>query len=504
MSGDERHTSLESAPRPFSRSETGAHGWIKVLGADVLGIPAGLAILIYLTRRLGPSGYGVFALATTAVLWVEWSLAALFGRAAVKLMSETADWRAYGTALIRLQIGFGTAVGVAAALLASPLAEALGAPELTPIIRILSLDLPLFMWAQSYRSIAVGQGRYVTRASLSAFHQIARVSLMVVLVEMGFSIRGAVASLICTSALDVGFGWWRTGLSPFGRGHIDRLELWRYAVPTFLFAGSLRLFDKIDLFMLQSIGGSVALTGIYGAAQRASYIPTLIAGSFAPLLLASMSTLRTQGSEKRSRSLGSESLRLLILLLPFAVIVSVTAEPLIRLFLGPGYSSSGSLVSILIFAGVAELVVYFGASILTAVGRPGLTFAIAGPLVPMAIVLQWFAIPSYGAPGAALVTTTLATIAAVTTLIACAVVAGTFPGRPVTLWAFFWSGVAVVASSLWAAEGWLVLLKIFALSLLVAAGLVVSGQLGRQELALLRRGRSADLIRDREETFAPE
>ena len=87
MSGD-----LQKDLSPHSPSAVGRktfRGSVGVTLADSLAVPAGLLIVIILTRGLGPETYGVFVLASSIVLWLEWTLASFFSRASVKMISDS-------------------------------------------------------------------------------------------------------------------------------------------------------------------------------------------------------------------------------------------------------------------------------------------------------------------------------------------------------------------------------------------------------------------------------
>ena len=84
-----------------SFSETGRHtleGTIRVFLAEALILPTGIITAAFLARRLGPEGYGLFALAATLVAWIEWSITSIFARATIKLVGETEAWQPVGGA----------------------------------------------------------------------------------------------------------------------------------------------------------------------------------------------------------------------------------------------------------------------------------------------------------------------------------------------------------------------------------------------------------------------
>ena len=97
-------------------------GTTRVFLAEALILPSGLVVVIFLTRKLGPEGYGLFTLATAFVLWLEVIISEIFSRATVKFVSETNDWQSVGSVVMRLHL----TVSVGTALILFFSADAIG------------------------------------------------------------------------------------------------------------------------------------------------------------------------------------------------------------------------------------------------------------------------------------------------------------------------------------------------------------------------------------------
>ena len=144
-------------------------GTVWVLLAEALLPVTGLVTAAFLTRRLGPNGYGLWVLAVSLVVWVEWSLASFFSRATIKHVGEARDWRPLGTAAVQLQFRMGSGAMVAIWILALPLARWLNEPSLATCLALLAVDIPLFALAQAHRQILAGreEARFPGTAPLS-------------------------------------------------------------------------------------------------------------------------------------------------------------------------------------------------------------------------------------------------------------------------------------------------------------------------------------------------
>ena len=117
--------------RPSSATKEVFGGSARVFIAEAISLPTGLITAAFLARRFGPDGYGVFTLTMAIVAWLEWTLASLFARAAVKLVADAEDWRPAGAVTLRMY-GAGGLVGFAALWLsAMPLAALMHEPSLT-------------------------------------------------------------------------------------------------------------------------------------------------------------------------------------------------------------------------------------------------------------------------------------------------------------------------------------------------------------------------------------
>jgi hypothetical protein len=95
---------------------------MRVFAAEALLLPTGVVTAAFLTRQLGPADYGRFTLAATLGSWVAWFVGTLYGRAMVKLISESdespAERSPVVAALMRAYLASG--IGGAAALFQPP------------------------------------------------------------------------------------------------------------------------------------------------------------------------------------------------------------------------------------------------------------------------------------------------------------------------------------------------------------------------------------------------
>ena len=236
-------------------------GALWVFFAESLLLPTGFIITIFLTRRLGPTTFGLLTLTTVIVTWLQTIIQSLFNRATVKVISQSDNWQSAGTKIVQLNVGVGLAAMCTLWLLASPIATILDDPALARFIRLFAIDIPLFTLARSHRNILIGLGRFRQRALASAIYWTVRLAIIILLVELGLSVNGAILGTIIASLAEV--ITCRILIQPrlLARSDFPSRQLWSYATPLFVFSLCVILFRRIDLIALKALGGSIAMAG---------------------------------------------------------------------------------------------------------------------------------------------------------------------------------------------------------------------------------------------------
>jgi O-antigen/teichoic acid export membrane protein len=466
-------------------------GTVRVFLAEALIVPTGLLTVAYLTRQLGPSDYGRYTLAVALMAWLEWGLAAPFGRASVRLLAAATDWPPVASLVIRTEVIAGGVIGLALLLAAPFVAAAFHEPALTSLLQLFSLDLPLFGLSHAHQQVLVALGRFRARALVSAVRWTVRLVLIVAAVEAGWSTPGVVLAIVGTSVAEVVVA--RRFVQPpiFRRSPVPLRTLFEYALPLLLTALSLRLFERLDVMMLKLLGRSAGDVGVYGAAQALTLATSLFASAFAPLLLSTVTRAIEAGDLSHAREIGRDSLRAVVMLFPLAAILAASARDVIALIFGPEYLPGVTVFQCLIFAGVMSAAISLGCALLVAAGKPAWTFKVAGPLPVLAIAAHAWAIPLFGSIGAAVVTMFCATLGAAIAFGAVHLLWEITP-RP----ASFLKGAALavvgaLAAGAWPAPGLWVVLKLVVLGVGVLLVLLVSGEFGSSSSLLRRSGRSA-------------
>jgi O-antigen/teichoic acid export membrane protein len=460
-------------------------GVARVFLSESILIPTGLITTIFLTRRLGPESYGIYGLAVSIVIWIEYSISNIFGGTIIKFIGEAEHWEPIATKVLRLYLLVSAAAVAALWIFSGEIADLLNAPRLGHYLSLLAIDIPIFVLSTAHRHILVGIGKFRERAIGSSVRWISRLVFIVILVEIGLSVEGAILGIIASSLIELIIV--RSYVRPpiFRHSDFRAARLWRYVTPLFLFAVGMRLYDKLDLLLVKALGGTAEQAGIYVAAQNLAIIPGLFSLSYSPLLLSTLSKavgIRNRGAVTH---LITTSHRIALLLIPFAAMAAGCSLEIVRLIFGAEYDGTAQILSVLIFGSVATVLISVNYAVLTASGKPGLPLVLAGPMVPAAVLFYFLVIPRVGMIGASCVYTGVAWAGALAMLSAVYHLWRIYPPVSTILRSIVISIAVYYASQLWKTPGVFVIIKILLLTAGILAGCFVTGEFTVKELRTL-------------------
>src|SRR5712692_4255626 len=143
-------------------------GATRVFLADALILPTGILTVVFLTRRLGPDGFGSFTVASAIILWIEASINTIFHRPTLKFVADSKDWMPVGATIVRLHFRVSLLATLFVWLLTPSIAKLLRQETLSSYLWLFSLDIPLAGLADAHRNLLVGIGGFRQRAFSSA------------------------------------------------------------------------------------------------------------------------------------------------------------------------------------------------------------------------------------------------------------------------------------------------------------------------------------------------
>lgn len=457
--------------------------WIAL--AEALMLPTGFLTVVFLTRQLGPEGYGLFALAATLITWIEWGINSIFSQTTVKFVGEATAWQPVATTVVRTQLMVSTAAGVLLALLAPAIASLLREPTLTYLLWLFALEIPLFNLSMAHQNILTGLGDFAARAVITASRWMARLLLIVGLVELGLSISGAVLGSVAASLISLMVCRYYIRPSAWKGSDFPAQQLVGYAVPLFLAALALRLYTSIDLIALKALGGSAEQAGVYAVAQNLALLGGIMSPAMVPVLLAKLSQLLKQERIEQVKALSQIAMRVVLLHLPFAGVVMGCASELVPLLFGEAYRAAGPLFALLFLAAIAAVMSGVTSAILVASERPLWTLFLAAPMPVVVLVGHWFLIPLFGPLGAALSTLLVAGLSALGSIAAVYVRWQILPAGMTLVRSSVIFAIMLALASAWAMPGLWLLLKLTVLGLLTLAMIWCSGEVSSHDKVLL-------------------
>ncbi|MBU6433866.1 MAG: oligosaccharide flippase family protein [Nitrospirae bacterium] len=461
-------------------------GTARIFLAELLFPLTALITTGFLTRQFGPQGYGLLALALTTIIWVESAITSFFAKATIKFVGETSDWKPVGAMVVRLSLKVGIAAMVLVWLLAAPLSVLLNEPDLALYLRVCAVDIPLLCVGQAYRNVLIGMGNYQGGAVARAGRWLTRLFLVVVLVEAGLSITGALLGVIGSSVAELLLSRWYLGSGMFIKQARMPIPIQRYGALLFLSSLCLIFFNGMDLFMLKILGGTAAQAGIYSAAQSLSLLPGLFSWTFSSLLLATLSRQLADRQGERARELARDAMRVTLWLVPVAAIIAGAAPEIVGVVFGTAFLPAGPLLALLIVGAVANVMLMVSLTIMTALGLPARTVMFTAPLVPLALGGHLLLIPRLGQQGAALVTVGVSLLGASVAVASVYALWKVWPPVETLLRSLLIGLVVGAASLLWPTSGLFVFAKLIVLGMISLLGYWWIGEFRQGEIAVIR------------------
>jgi O-antigen/teichoic acid export membrane protein len=469
-------------------------GVMVTLLAESIAMPAGLITAAVMTRGLGPEVYGSFAVVASTVATLEWLLIAIYARAVVKFVAEADVWPPVAATSFRAYVLSGMGIGAAIWLLAGPMAAALNDPSLAEYFRLFAPQIPLFAVGAACKGVLAGRGRYRAQAVGSAVGWTARMVFIVLFVQFGWGLRGAILGSICGTGIGAIVALFMVGQVVWGRSGLPIRELYQLALPAFLTMLFARLLDQVGIWSLEAFGDNPAEVGYYGAAMNVLMVTSMIAAAVTPALVSTLSAARRRGDAAAVEEVSTGSLRFGIVLFPFAAIVAGAAHELVPLLFGAAFAASAPLMGLLMVGAIARANVVLIAAMMVSVSRAWTAAVIAAPLPVLAVTGHAIAIPRYGAIGAATVASGLAIGGAIVSAVAFTrLMRLRMPWTTIARSVIISVGVYLVAL-LWPTSGALLFAKLVLLSGAALVAFVGSGELSRAEIAALRAARPRRLF----------
>jgi O-antigen/teichoic acid export membrane protein len=371
VTDDERDSHPVSAPQPTTAP--GRTGMVRNAGialASQLATAAFTAILtIFLARRLGPSGYGVLAVAMGIGAVLVLPADAGLSSSVARFLAERRDERrAVGALLadaLRLKLAVGLIVCAVLFGLAGPIADAYGIAGLAWPVRAIALAIFGQTLLMLYSGAFVALGRMGLQLRVTISESAVEFAASIALVLLGAGATGAAfgraAGYLFGALVGVVLAIRLLGRhvlpSRLRRGHGFARQIAGYARALVIVDSAFTLFEQMDVLLVGAYLGATA-AGLFQAPLRLAtflhYGGVAGGSAIAPRLV------RTPGSQPNGDAFLNGLRWLLLTQAALMAPVVVWAAPLLHLGLGGGYGESAAvlrgLAPYIFLSGIAPLV----------------------------------------------------------------------------------------------------------------------------------------------------
>ncbi|MGH6902269.1 MAG: lipopolysaccharide biosynthesis protein [Geminicoccaceae bacterium] len=383
-----------AVPLDLGRRMAKGAAWMIALRIAVRGV--GVVSMIILARLLVPADFGLVAIATA----LAGALAAMseFGFQVALIQNQAADRRLYDTAwtlgLIR-----GFVVAGALAIAAGPLAVMFSDPRLEPILLLLAGSAIVLAFENigvvDFRKDLHFQREFLYRALSKVASFAITVPLAIILRNYWALVVGIVAGQLAGVLLSYTMCAYRPRLSLSDWRELLRFSKWLLLSNMLFFA-----YHRVDTFVIGRFAGAQPL-GFYRLAYEIASLPT--SEMVAPIRAAILPGYAKLAIDRERLRAGFAATfgTIVIVAIPVAVGLGLTADPLVRLLLGERWLDAIPLLEVLCIAGVINVCTANTWPVFLALGRPWITTALMALGVVLLVPLLLWSVPVAGAMGAA-------------------------------------------------------------------------------------------------------
>jgi len=468
-------------------------GTFHLMIAEGIFVLSGWAIHVGAGRILGKSQYGIFVLLLSLLTHYRIFLATGVNRAISKYVSEDPTrLRSVERGASRLQFTLGWALCGLVALLAPALARIWQRPELLGYIRLTGLFFPAFGLYSVYRGSLNGLKLFGQEALVENVYSLLKAAGFFTLIFLfrdrvagavvGYlvAIVGAIVlARLCLPARDA---------SPAPPFPVTRIVAFAFPVVLLSFGNS--LLQSLDLYFLQALlpaEATAAASSYYGCAQQFAKIPYLLLYALSLTLFPNVSELAASGKRAdAARTIGKALRAGLLLSLPLAGLIAALSPSLIRLVYGKGFIAGADALSLLIFGQIFLSFLIVLSTVITAGGRPWVSFSLVAATVVLSASANYLLVPDHGIMGAAGATT----IAGALGMAVAAMIAwkqfGAFLRPRSLLRIILASALLYAAGRLLAPSEWVVLPAAAGLFILYLLLLIVLGEIDADDRKMLK------------------
>lgn len=397
------------------------------------------------------------------------------------------------TQALKLQAAVGGIVTVGFFLLAPVIASYLNDNRLTNYLRLGSLITLSYAFYSVFMGYFNGRRQFFTQALVDIAYSTLKAAFIVALVFLGFGVAGgvggfalAVASVLVLSVLLAGRGK--------RRGEARIKDLFTFQIYVLLFVLVLNLIQKADLILVKALSSPDAITAsenvaYYSAAINIANLTYQIVVSITFVMFPLISASTFADDRERTSAYVANTLRYVLMIMAVvATLFSANATSVLSVLYPADYRAATGVLTVVAFGMLFFGMFYVMTAIISASGRPVVSLLIGVLTLAVVAGLNAALISKYGLDGAGIGTT-------VAMFVGACVCAGYLivrfqaflPWRSALRITACSALVYALSLSFAPHSKVLILVKLAALGLIYLVALVVTRELGREDLASLKR-----------------
>lgn len=242
-------------------------------------------------------------------------------------------------------VASGLVTGIAIVALAPTLAARFHDAGLRQLLPIFAIYVALNIFSELFMNVMISQGRYRLEVSLELLETVVRVSLLVTIVALGYSLRALVFGLIGYATFRLIFRsyWVWTGTDSVRKASWSRrfpgAQL-AYSLPLAASSGVGVIGNLLDK-MIVAFSFSPVDYAVYSVGALEIPLDTIFQGSVANVLRASLPSLIAEGRHREVVRIWQESVRKLsLVMIPSFVFFSIFASRVISVLFTARYQAS--------------------------------------------------------------------------------------------------------------------------------------------------------------------
>jgi stage V sporulation protein B len=475
-------------------AKTAGRGTILITVAKLWFIVSGYGISFALPRLISKEEFGLYKVTIGVISIINAVIVTGTQQTVSKYISqeeEKAD--SVKAKALKLQALVGGVASLGFFLLAPVMAAYLNDGRLTNDLRLASLITLSYAFYAVFIGYFNGQKKFFQQAAVDMAYSTLKLGYIVLFVWLGFGVMGAVggfalaaASVLALSAVLAGRG--------NRRGEVHTADLFKFQSYLLVFTLLLNLLQKVDLVLVKALSSADATiasenAAYYGAALDLANVTyqIIISITFVIFPLISQATFADEGA--KTRSYIANTLRYsLMIMAGIATLFSANARAALSVVYPADYQAGGGALGVVAYGMLFFGLLYVLTTIISASGQPKVSLLIGALTLLASAVLNYVLIPIYGLTGAGLATTvamftgvaagsaylfakfkTLMSVISILRITACAAL--------VYIASLGFSPSAKV----------FIIAKLAALGLLYVSALILSREIGRDDLAALKR-----------------